>query len=186
MFWWGFFHHVASWNYLNLFPWQFHAASRPRIMKLVCRMLVPAGLRETVCKDKQSIGALGMEFDERALPLGKSQRWQRKTHSNTLLIVVKPRYFYFVSHELKTFVQPVLQVFGNLLRSSKWVTCSPFHLICNLILVSTSAVDLAKDFLKLFLYSLHGSDRTCSLMTRFGSFLKVFHCPILFSVDWLH
>lgn len=40
----------------------------------VMKLLVPAGLWEMVCKDKQPIGSLGREFDERALPLGKNQR----------------------------------------------------------------------------------------------------------------
>lgn len=33
-----------------------------------------AELWEMVCKDRQSIGPLGAEFDERGLPLGKNQR----------------------------------------------------------------------------------------------------------------
>lgn len=95
-------------------------------------------------------------------------------------------FLFYVSYELRTFVQSVPQVFGNLLRGCKCVTCSPFLLICNLFLLSSSAVDLANDFLKLLQYPWHGSNSTCSLMPRFGSFLKVFHCPIFFFEDGLH
>lgn len=95
-------------------------------------------------------------------------------------------FLFYDSCEWRTFVQSVPQMSGNLLENSKWVGCSPFHLICNLFLVSSSAVDLANDFLKLFQYSWHESNSTYSLMPRFGSFLKVFDCPIFFLEDGLH
>lgn len=115
--------------------------------------------------------------------LGQAEMTEENTQQNFAHSIETNEFLFYFSHGLRTFVQSVPQVFGNLLRSNKWVTCSPFHLILNLFLVSSSAVDLANDFLKLFQYSWHGSNSTCSLMPRFGSFLKVFHCPIFFLED---
>lgn len=129
--WWGFFHYVASWNYLNKFHWQFHAASRPRVLELRCAdcWAVGNGLQGQAVHR----ASWGRVWWEGIAAWKEPEMTEENTQQHFAHSIEANVFLFHASHEL-TFVHSVPQVFGNLLRSSKWVTCSPFHLVCNLFL----------------------------------------------------
>lgn len=189
MHWWGFFHHVAFWNYFNfignsmlfLVPESWNSG----VQTAGTCWAVGNGLQGQTVRRASWDGVwwAGIATWEEPEPTEENteQHFSHGIEANAFL--------FYVSHELRKFVRSVPRVWWCLLTCYGVVNGSPaHHFTCfvTYFLVSISAVDLANHFLKFFQYSWHEGNSTRSLMPKFGSFLKVFHCPIFFLEDGLH
>lgn len=133
MHWWGFFHHVAFWNYFNFIG--------NSMLFLVLESwnsgVQTAGTCWAVGNGLQGQTVRRASWD--GVWWAGIATWEEpeptEENTATLFSWYWSQYIFILCFPWAKNICAVsslgLVVFANLLWSSKWVTCSPFHLVCN-------------------------------------------------------